>query len=191
MDVDLRRLRYLLTLAGERHFGRAAALLGIAQPSLSQQIARLEEEVGARLVDRDVRPVALTAAGRVLVEAAGPALDELDAAVSEARRVAGVGRALRVGLPRRAYVRHPRIARLLAETRARLPGSRVEIHELLTREAVLALERGSLDAAVVYAPRRRPRARGAAALPGRAGGDHAAGAPADPGGRCRPRRPPP
>lgn len=150
--VDLRRLGYLVALARERHFGRAATMLGITQPSLSQQVARLESEVGARLVDRDVRPVALTAAGDALVAGAGPALAHIEDAVAEARRRAGVGRPFRLALPRREYARHPPLARLIAGTRARLPGSRIELVAMLTAEAAVAVRDRAVDAAVVYAP---------------------------------------
>src|SRR5919108_47837 len=73
--MELRQLRSLVTLADERHFTRAAARLHIAQPALSQQIRRLENEVGIALVDRTTRHVALTSAGERLV-ARHPLLSE-------------------------------------------------------------------------------------------------------------------
>ena len=72
--MELRQLRYLVTLADERHFTRAAARLHIAQPALSQQVRRLEDEVGIALVDRTTRHVSLTPAGERLVERARRAL---------------------------------------------------------------------------------------------------------------------
>ncbi|MGX6447229.1 LysR family transcriptional regulator, partial [Patulibacter sp. S7RM1-6] len=72
--MDLRQLRYLVVLAEERHFTRAAARLGIAQPALSQQVRRLEAEVGVPLVERSTRRVAMTAAGDGLVARARRAL---------------------------------------------------------------------------------------------------------------------
>src|SRR5690349_15406773 len=70
MDLDLRSIRYFVVLAGELHFGRAAAKLYLSQPALSKQIRKLEERLGARLLVRDTRHVTLTARGeRFLVEA--------------------------------------------------------------------------------------------------------------------------
>src|SRR5215212_4631463 len=88
--MELRQLRYLVTLADERHFTRAAALLHIAQPALSQQIRRLEDELGIALVDRTTRHVSLTAAGERLVARARRALAEVEAATAELSELSGL-----------------------------------------------------------------------------------------------------
>ena len=78
--MELRQLRYLVALADEQHFTRAAAREHIAQPALSQQIRRLEHEVGLALVERTTRKVTVTEAGRTLVARARRILSEVDAA---------------------------------------------------------------------------------------------------------------
>jgi DNA-binding transcriptional LysR family regulator len=87
--MDLRQLRYLVALAEERNFTRAAAQEHVAQPALSQQIRRLEDELGVALVERTTRHVALTEAGELLVVRARRILAELEAAHSEIAGVRG------------------------------------------------------------------------------------------------------
>lgn len=88
--MDLRQLRYLAALADERNFTRAAAREHIAQPALSQQIRRLEEEVGLALVERTTRRVSLTDAGELLTARARRILGEIDAAVAELQSLNGL-----------------------------------------------------------------------------------------------------
>ncbi len=88
--MELRQLRYLVALADEQHFTRAAARQHIAQPALSQQIRRLEREVGLALVERTTRRVTMTEAGDVLVARARRILSEVDAANAEMQALTGV-----------------------------------------------------------------------------------------------------
>src|SRR5690349_7192183 len=88
--MELRQLRYLVALSDERHFTRAAEREHIAQPALSQQIRRLEAELGLTLVERTTRRVAMTQAGDVLVARARRVLAELEAAEAEMASLAGV-----------------------------------------------------------------------------------------------------
>lgn len=88
--MELRQLRYLVALADERHFTRAAAREHIAQPALSQQIRRLENEVGLPLVQRTTRRVAMTEAGELLVARARRILAEVDAARAELQGLRGI-----------------------------------------------------------------------------------------------------
>jgi len=87
--MELRQLRYLVALADERSFTRAAAREHVAQPALSQQIARLEREVGLALAERTTRAVAITDAGEVLAAAARRILAELDSARGELEALRG------------------------------------------------------------------------------------------------------
>jgi LysR family transcriptional regulator, transcription activator of glutamate synthase operon len=88
--MELRQLRYLVALNEERHFTRAAAREHVAQPALSQQIRRLEEEVGLALVDRTTRRVTMTEAGSCLVARARRILAEVEAARVELEGLSGI-----------------------------------------------------------------------------------------------------
>jgi LysR family transcriptional regulator, transcription activator of glutamate synthase operon len=88
--MDLRQLRYLVALAEESNFTRAAAREHIAQPALSQQVRRLEDELGVPLVERTTRQVTITDAGRVLVARARRILAELDSARAELLAIRGL-----------------------------------------------------------------------------------------------------
>ena len=90
--LELRHLRYLVAVADAGSFTYAAERLFIAQPTLSQQIQRLEQIVGAQLLHRRRDGVRLTAAGTVLLETARDLLSVVDHAVAETRQAAGVGR---------------------------------------------------------------------------------------------------
>jgi DNA-binding transcriptional LysR family regulator len=86
--VETRELRYFVAVAEELHFGRAAQRLGIAQPPLSRAIQQLERRLGAALLERTSRGVALTEAGSVLLREGRAALDAVDAADRRTRRAA-------------------------------------------------------------------------------------------------------
>ena len=86
--METRELRYFVAVAEELHFGRAARRLGIAQPPLSRAISRLERRLGAVLLERTSRAVALTAAGAVLLREGRAALDAVEAAERRTRRSA-------------------------------------------------------------------------------------------------------
>ncbi|MGN6250289.1 MAG: LysR family transcriptional regulator [Marmoricola sp.] len=97
MEADLRRLRIFLAVADTLHFGRAAERLRVSQPSVSQQVARLERQLGCRLFVRTPRGVTLTAAGQRLVQQVGPAVRALDRALAGFAADHGAVGPLRVG----------------------------------------------------------------------------------------------
>ena len=88
--MELRQLRYLVALAEEGSFTRAAESEHIAQPAVSQQIRRLEDELGLALVERTTRRVTLTDAGELLVVRARRVMAELDAAQIELQALRGM-----------------------------------------------------------------------------------------------------
>jgi DNA-binding transcriptional LysR family regulator len=121
----LRQLRYFVTLAEELHFGRAAGREHIVQSALSQQVQRLERELGVRLVERNTHHVALTAAGVVFLVEARQILAHADRAAQAARSAAGAAAPLRVGIIDSSYDSMPQI---LHEVQARHPG--LVIHQV-------------------------------------------------------------
>lgn len=97
--MDLRQLRYFVTVAEELNFSRAALRLHMSQPPLSHQIKILEDELGVVLLARNRREVKLTPAGRTFLKDCRALLDQAQAASNRARQVAGgSGGALRVGM---------------------------------------------------------------------------------------------
>jgi DNA-binding transcriptional LysR family regulator len=149
--MELRHLRYFVAVAEELHFGRAAQRLGMAQPPLSQQIRRLELEIGVQLLQRTKRRVQLTEAGQAFLEGARGALRQVDRAVEVAQRASRgeVGK-LAIGfLGAAAYSLLPSI---LIAFRHRYPDVEVKLHELKTSELVAALRGGQVQVGFVRLP---------------------------------------
>src|SRR5690348_76194 len=87
-DLDLRLVRYFTVVAEQRHFGRAAAILLVAQPSLSRQVRRLEQQLGVRLLDRTPQGTRLTEAGEVFLPRARALLRAAAQATAAAKAAA-------------------------------------------------------------------------------------------------------
>jgi DNA-binding transcriptional LysR family regulator len=150
--VDLgRHLRYFLVVAREGHFGDAALELGIAQPALSQSVRRLEEELGVALFDRSRRRVALTPAGRLLVDQARQVVGA-EARLRETMRRVRDGElgALRAGVPPGTSA--VELRGLLAGMAERAPDLDVDLGEMTGAELVRALGEGTADTGLVTAP---------------------------------------
>lgn len=143
--MELRHLRYFTAVANEGNFSRAAEILGIAQPPLSRQVRDLETELGVELLDRRVRPIRLTEAGRIFYQQAAQILGSMEqlsrsvrqfASAQQSRFVIGVvGSIMQGALP--DMIR--RFRRLAADVE-------VELVELTTVEQVAALKGGRIDA---------------------------------------------
>ncbi|SMC89708.1 DNA-binding transcriptional regulator, LysR family [Lentzea albidocapillata] len=140
--VELRQLRYFLAVAEELHFGRAAARLLIAGPSLSQQIKALERDLGVPLFARDRRTVALTSAGAALVPEVRALLERAGELQRHARQLSG-SRPVRIGyvnwLPPDLTARTAGVAQLYVDAWV------VPSHQQAARVAD-----GSLDLAVCW-----------------------------------------
>ncbi len=129
MAMNPYRVRYFLAVVEEMHFGRAADRLRIAQPALSQQIKRLEQELGVALFDRTRRRVELTEAGRTLAEDGRRLLDHHEK-VQDATRAAGRGEigTLRVGMVGSAVI--GLLPELMSAFTRDYPNARLEFTEM-------------------------------------------------------------
>ncbi|GLZ45419.1 LysR family transcriptional regulator [Actinomycetospora sp. NBRC 106375] len=149
--MELRHLRSFVVVAEELHFGRAAARLYVVQPALSKQIAALERELDVVLLERDRHGVALTTAGRALLEDARRVLAQADAAVGRAQAVGrGSTGTLRLGFI--APVLYDLLPGLLRPFRARYPDVRLVLEEMHNREAVQGVLGGRVQVAFVRLP---------------------------------------
>ncbi|MGE8659501.1 MAG: LysR family transcriptional regulator [Achromobacter sp.] len=150
MDLDPRLLRYFIAVAEERHFSRAAARLHISQPPLSYAIRQLEDNVGARLLARTSRQVALTAAGQVLYREALTLLRQAEDVRMLVQRVdAGLRGRLRIGFVGSMLYRG--LPALLASMRAELPDVEHVLTELNSHEQIEAVRRGEQDLGFIHA----------------------------------------
>jgi DNA-binding transcriptional LysR family regulator len=143
--MELRQLRYFVTLAQELHFGRAAEREHIVQSALSQQVQRLERELGVRLLERSTHHVSLTAAGVVFLVEARQILAQVDRAAGVARSAVGAASTLRVGIIDSSYDSMPQI---LHEVQARYPGLVIHQVETSVPEQYQQLADGRLDVGV-------------------------------------------
>jgi LysR family nitrogen assimilation transcriptional regulator len=152
--VDVKALRYFLTVAECRSFSRASGLLHISQPAVSRMVRQLEAELGRPLFDRKSDGATLTEAGRVLFERGRAVLHQLEQAAADIRSGTaglsgsiiaalppGVGHTLAPRLLRRFAARHPKVAVRL------VGGFSISIHEWLVR--------GQVDVALMHDPASR------------------------------------
>jgi DNA-binding transcriptional LysR family regulator len=123
--MELRQLRYFITLAEELHFGRAAAREHIVQSALSQQLQRLERELDVLLLDRTTHHVELTPAGSAFLIEARQILAHVERAAVAAQRAASSAPSLRVGIVDASYDSMPQI---LHQVQQQYP--ELEIHQI-------------------------------------------------------------
>ncbi len=150
--MDLRQLEYFVAVAEELHFSRAAERLHVAQPSVSEQIRALEDELGLPLFERTSRAVTLTAAGRDLLPLAVDLLQGADEfklhAHQAARRLAG---RVRIGFLADEYMT-PVGQDLMASVRHLHPRLEIEFLQVDFADHHRALEDGRVDVAFVMGP---------------------------------------
>lgn len=151
--MEVHQLRYFVSVAEVGNFTQAAKRCHVSQPSLSQQILKLEDELGQKLFDRLGRRVQLTAAGMVFFERAQRILLEIDDATRAVRDESGTGR-VRFGIvPSIAPYVLPELLQLF---QVQLPDSRVDVHEDFRSLLLEQVDSGELDAVILTLPPASP-----------------------------------
>jgi DNA-binding transcriptional LysR family regulator len=147
--MDLRHLKYFLAVAETRNFTQAAANCYVAQSALSQQIARLEKDVGAQLFSRTSRSVRLTAAGELLEPLARRILADVGNARAALDALSGLRRGrLRLGLVQ-TRASSVDLVEVMSEYHARHPGIDFHVTNAPSSEMAAAVLAGDLDIAIV------------------------------------------
>ncbi|WP_322025945.1 LysR family transcriptional regulator [Burkholderia sp. BCC1977] len=149
--MELRHLRHFLAVAAELHMGRAAQRLGMAQPPLSQSIARLEKDVGVPLFIRAHRRLSLTAAGMAFLEEAQASVHHAERAAAFARSASlGEAGVIRIGFDSAALYQH--LPQRLLALKAQYPAIQPDLKELSTNDQLKALADGAIDIGFAHPP---------------------------------------
>lgn len=149
--MELRHLRYFLAVADERHFGRAADRLHMAQPPLSRQIQALETELGFQLFQRSRRSVELTPAGAVFLDGTRRIFGEIERITREAER-ASRGEIGRIAVGYLSSLAYSGLTRLLRAFREQSSGVDVVLRELSPADQLDAIKQGRIDVGFVRGP---------------------------------------
>ena len=153
--VQLNQLRYMVCVAEEKRFTRAAARLHVAQPSVSSAIAALEQELGAALFRRERHEVTLTGAGEVFLPWARQVLADCESGTAAVRDLLGLRRG-RLALGSTPSLTTNLLPPVLAAFHTSHPGLDLTLHEAGSQDLVDRLEKGEMDLAVVILPVDRP-----------------------------------
>jgi DNA-binding transcriptional LysR family regulator len=146
VDLDLRLVHCFTVVAEHQHFGRAAEALHVTQPSLSRQIRRLEQQLGARLLDRTPRGSRLTEAGEVFLPQARALLRTAAQAIARTQAAAQPSRII-VG-----YTGGLIVTAVIREMRHRHPDADVRAHHVAWNDVRAALLEHRIDAVVARLP---------------------------------------
>ncbi|KPD02781.1 LysR family transcriptional regulator [Moellerella wisconsensis] len=149
MSIELRHLRYFVAVAEELHFGRAADRLHISQPPLSQQIQSLEQQIKAKLLERNNRNVSLTPAGVMFLKEAYQILSQVDAAVIKAARMEkGELGELSIGFTSTTPFMN-KVTMSLRQYRETYPDVGIHMHQMNTKQQIAPLLTGRIDIGIM------------------------------------------
>lgn len=154
--MELRHLRYFLTLAEELSFNKASEKLFISQPPLSRQIKELEVEIGARLFNRNNKRVELTEAGKFLEKEAKELLLTLERIVLKTKRINdNISGEFRIAYISSTFSGH--ITELIKFLSKKYPYVNFRLYDVATAKQIVALEQGRLDLAIIRGPLKSPK----------------------------------
>ncbi len=141
--MELRHLKYFITVAEQQSFTKAAEKLFIAQPPLSRQIQNLENEFGILLFERGSRPLKMTEAGQFFYHQAIKLLEKAEEVKSLTKRMGLVERTVRIGFV--GSLLYGYLSRIVYLYRQRYPKLKVELIEMTTTHQIPALKAGQID----------------------------------------------
>jgi DNA-binding transcriptional LysR family regulator len=149
--MELRHLRYFITVATELHFGRAAEKLRIAQPPLSKQIQDLEKELGFELFTRTKRSVALTPAGQAFLIEVSQIFQQLERAIDIGGKTSR-GELGQISIGFVGSATYNILPVMLQQFRDRYPHVQIKLHELTTDRQLIWLREGRIDIGLIRPP---------------------------------------
>lgn len=149
--MELRHLRYYIIVAEQLHFGRAAKLLNISQPPLSNQIKNLEEEIGVQLLIRNNKEVRITPAGQHFLEAARTCIATLDKEIAFTQRIAqGKEGSISIGFS--GTMSFHLIPSIVKDFKRSHPGIDIRLQQLTTHNQIVGLIHGTIDVGFLVSP---------------------------------------
>jgi len=151
--MELRHLRYFITVGELLSFTQAAAKLHVAQPALSRQIRSLEDELGVKLLERNSRAVCLTAAGKTFLPEARAVLKRAEEAIATVRQSA-LHEVIRIGYA--PSLAAPHLPAALERWNTAHPQMRAELHDMSSAEMLAGLQQGRLEVAIGPKPVKTP-----------------------------------
>ena len=151
MTIDLRHLRYFVTVAEELHFRRAADILNIAQPALTRTINILEEEIGIQLFERSTRKVRLTPAGRILLKGSIDVQNSFKLAIERTRQ-SQTGEIARLVIGYTDFAINGELPNIISSFRKKYPGVTVEPRHGFTIDQLIDIDKGVLDLGFITGP---------------------------------------
>ncbi|OHV12802.1 LysR substrate-binding domain-containing protein [Kushneria phosphatilytica] len=149
--MELRHLRYYIVVAEQLHFGRAARLLNISQPPLSNQIKNLEEEIGVQLLVRNNKEVRITPAGQYFLEAARKCIAALDKEIEFTQRIAQ-GKEGTVSIGFSGTMSFHVLPSIVKDFKKNHPGIDIRLQQLTTYNQIVGLIHGTIDIGFLVSP---------------------------------------